>query len=156
MESRIDDNVAGVFVEIIQGEGGINVIDKNFLKKLRESCDQFNVLLVFDEVQTGMGRTGKLFAYEHFNIEPDLMTLAKALGNGVPIGALVGKEKFMNIFSPGTHAATFGGNYLSTLAGIAVLDIFEKDKIIENAEKQGKYFVDQLKSLQNNYPIIKK
>ncbi len=156
LESKMDKNVAGVFVEIIQGEGGINLIDKNFLQKLRDMCNKFNAVLVFDEVQTGMGRTGKLFAYEHFNIEPDLITVAKALGNGIPIGALLGKEKFMEILSPGTHAATFGGNYLSTMAGIAVLDIFEQENIVENTRKTGVYFIDKLKSLQNKYQVIKK
>ncbi len=155
LRKAMNHDVAGVFAEVIQGEGGINKIDIDFLVELRNLCDKFDSALVFDEVQTGIGRTGKLFAYENFQIAPDLMTIAKGLGNGIPIGALLGREKFMQTFSPGTHAATFGGNYLSTTAGIAVLDIIEEENILQNVNICGDYFYNRLKTLQSLYPIIK-
>ena len=156
LEDKFDENVAGFFLEVIQGEGGINTVDSEFLIKVRELCDKYNAILVFDEVQTGIGRTGKFFAYEHFNVIPDLMTLAKALGNGVPIGALAGKEKFMQILSPGSHASTFGGNYLSSVAGNAVIHIIEKDNILDNVKENGYYFFENFLKLKDKYNFIKK
>ncbi len=152
---KFNDSVCGVFVEPIQGEGGINIADKAFLKTLRELCDKFNAVLVFDEVQTGVGRTGKLYAYEHFGVTPDLLASAKALGNGIPIGALMGKKQFMDVLSPGTHASTFGGNYIATVAGIALLEIFEKHDILNNVLESGKYFLNKLKKLQKEFDTIK-
>ena len=156
LTEKFNENVAGFFIEIIQGEGGINVVNKEFLIKVRELCDKFNAVLVYDEVQTGVGRTGKYFAYEHFEIEPDVMCLAKALGGGIPIGALAGKEKFIKVLSPGTHASTFGGNYIATAAGCAVLDIIEKDNILNNVNINGKYFFENLKNLSENFSFIKR
>ncbi len=156
LDKKFNSNVAGIFIEIVQGEGGINVIDEIFLKKCRELCDKYNAVLVYDEVQTGIGRTGRYFAYEHFNIKPDVMALAKALGGGIPIGAIAGKEEFMQVLSPGSHASTFGGNYLASVAGCAVFDIIEKENLIEKVEKNGKYFYNRLKNLFENYSFIKK
>ncbi len=156
LTEKFNENVAGFFIEIIQGEGGINVVNKEFLIKVRELCDKFNAVLVYDEVQTGVGRTGKYFAYEHFEIEPDVMCLAKALGGGIPIGALAGKEEFIKVLSPGTHASTFGGNYIATAAGCAVLDIIEKDNILNNVNINGKYFFENLKNLSENFSFIKR
>jgi len=145
VKSKIDENFCAVFVELIQGEGGVNVIEKNFLKELRELCDELKILLVYDEVQTGIGRTGKLFCYEHFGIMPDVMTMAKALGNGVPIGAIAGKKEFMNYFTPGSHASTFGGNFLASVAGCIVLDIIYEENLLENAVKMSNYLIEKLK-----------
>ncbi|MBF8254352.1 MAG: argD, partial [Deltaproteobacteria bacterium] len=120
MEAAIDEEkTAAILVEPIQGEGGVVVPDKSYLQGLRELCDQKGLLLIFDEVQVGMGRTGKLFAYEHFGVEPDIMTLAKALGGGLPLGAMLAKEKVARSFVPGTHASTFGGNPLACNVGLA-------------------------------------
>jgi predicted acetylornithine/succinylornithine family transaminase len=156
LTEKFSENVAGFFIEIIQGEGGINVINREFLEKARELCNKFNAVLVYDEVQTGVGRTGKYFAYEHFNIEPDIMTLAKALGGGIPIGALAGKKEFMQILSAGTHASTFGGNYLASAAGCAVLDIIEKGKILNKVKSNGEYFFKNLENLSKEFPFIKR
>ena len=145
VRNKLDENFCAVFVELIQGEGGVNVIDKNFLMELRKLCNELNIMLVFDEVQTGIGRTGKLFCYEHYGIEPDVMTLAKALGNGIPIGAIAGKKNFMSHFTPGSHASTFGGNFLAATAGCAVLDIIENENLLENVENMSKYLIENLK-----------
>ncbi len=150
VKKKLDENFCAVFVELIQGEGGVNEINKNFLKELRILCNKLKIMLVFDEVQTGIGRTGKLFCYEHFGIEPDVMTLAKALGNGIPIGAVAGKKEFMKFFTPGSHASTFGGNFLASIAGCAVLDIIKEENLLENVEKMSKYLIEKLKHLNFN------
>ncbi len=155
LENKFDNSVCGVFVEVIQGEGGINIIDKSFLAELRKLCDKFNAVLVFDEVQTGIGRTGKFFAYEHFGVEPDVLTSAKALGNGIPIGALTGKKKFMDVLAPGTHASTFGGNYMATVAGVTLLEIFDEKNILQNVVETGNYFIEKLFELKKQFPFVK-
>ena len=147
VKSKIDEDFCAVFIELIQGEGGVNVVDKNFLLELRKICNDLNIMLVYDEVQTGIGRTGKLFCYENFEVEPDVITLAKALGNGIPIGAIAGKDKFMQYFTPGSHASTFGGNFLASTAGCAVIDIIKNENLLENVKKMGNYLVDNLKKL---------
>ena len=148
VKSKLDKDFCAVFVELIQGEGGVNVIDKRFLSELRSICNELNIMLVYDEVQTGIGRTGKLFCYENFNIEPDVITLAKALGNGIPIGAIAGKNDFMKFFTLGSHASTFGGNFLASVAGCAVLDIIFEENLLENTFKMGNYLVEQLKQIK--------
>jgi len=110
LRTKIDSSTCAVMIEPIQGEGGVRCPDSGYLKAVRQICDQTGVLLIFDEIQTGMGRTGRLFAYEHFGVEPDIMTLAKALANGLPIGAMMAKEQVAEAFGPGTHASTFGGS----------------------------------------------
>ncbi len=152
VKNKLNENFCAVFVELIQGEGGVNEINKDFLVELKKLCEKYKVMLVFDEVQTGIGRVGKLFCYEVYGVEPDVMILAKALGNGVPIGAVAGKKEFMKFFTPGSHASTFGGNFLASTAGCAVLDIIEKENLLENVEKMGKYLVENLKKI----PWIKK
>ncbi len=155
ISEKFNENVCGIFVELIQGEGGVNVIEKDFLFKIRELCNRYNAVLAYDEVQTGVGRTGKFYAYEHFGIEPDILTSAKALGNGIPIGALMGKKQYMDILSPGTHASTFGGNYIATVAGIALMEIFEKENIPGNVSETGSYFMEKLEELKSGFSFIK-
>ena len=130
-------NIVAVMVEPIQGEAGINVPDADYLVKLRELCDRNNWLLILDEIQTGMARTGKWFAFQHSNIKPDIMTLAKSLGNGVPIGACVANEKAASVMKPGSHGSTFGGNPLACAAGLAVIDTIEKEDLVQQAAESG-------------------
>ena len=154
LEELINHKTAAVFMEPIQGEGGVNIVSYEFMKKARELCDYYDALLIFDEVQTGLGRTGKMFAYQHYGIEPDVMTLAKALGGGVAIGALVVKPYLDNILVPGTHASTFGGNPLATAAAVAVFDVMEEENILEAACEQGAYLESKLNSLKERYSFI--
>ncbi|MFQ5456620.1 MAG: aspartate aminotransferase family protein [Nitrospirota bacterium] len=152
----INEKTAAVMIEPIQGEGGVNMPDENFLQNLRRLCDEKRILLILDEVQTGIGRTGKLFAYEHYGMYPDIFTLAKGLGGGMPIGAMVAKDEVAKAFTPGTHASTFGGNPLVCAAAIATLEtIMEDSFILGNCIRLGNYFMDSLKRLQKRYPFIK-
>ena len=155
VEKAITDRTCAVMVEPIQGEGGVNCPSPDYLKNLRRICDQHGLLLIFDEVQVGMGRTGKLFAYQHDGVEPDIMTLAKALAGGMPIGAMLAKEALASSFSAGTHASTFGGNPLSCAAGIATMEALIQDNILDNCQKMGDYFYAKLLSLKEKYPFIK-
>ena len=141
-EATTDDTCA-VMVEVLQGEGGVNVPTEGYLKGLREWCDENNLLLIFDEVQTGMGRLGHLWGYEHFGVEPDVMTLAKGLGNGVPIGAFLCKES-CNILEPGDHGSTFGGNVLATAAANATIHAMLDDDIPGHAHRVGDYLRSRL------------
>src|SRR3989338_3962747 len=144
-----------IALELIQGEGGIRVADPEYVKKVRALCDEKKMLLVFDEVQTGMGRTGKWFAFQHYEVEPDLMALAKSLGSGVPIGALVVNNKIKEeVLTPGTHASTYGGNPLVTAAGLSVFKAIEKEKLLRNAEEMGSYLKSKLLVLQEKFPSI--
>lgn len=155
MEKAINDKTAAVMIEPIQGEGGVNIPDKDYLKRLREICDFNGILLALDEVQTGIGRTGKLFAYQHTGIEPDIMTLAKGLGGGLPIGAMLAKDHVASAFTPGTHASTFGGTPLVCSAAVEVMKILTEDEIIlDNCRRMGSYLVDELNDLKLKYPDI--
>lgn len=151
VKAKITPHTAAIMLEFIQGESGVNVCSEDFVKEIRKICDEENILLIADEVQTGMGRTGKMFAYQHYNVEPDIMTLAKALGGGVPIGAVLAKNNVAEAFSPGDHGTTFGGNPFCTAAAIAVMDIFEEEKIVENSENMGKYFIEKLKNMPHKF-----
>jgi len=155
LRSAIDGSVCAVMLEPIQGEGGVVLPDPDYLKGVREICRAHNILLIFDEVQVGMGRTGRLFAYQHFGITPDIMTLAKALGNGLPIGAMLAKEELADAFGPGSHATTFGGTPLITAGALAVVKTLLNDGWIENARQMGDYFRNQLTNLQQKYSTIK-
>jgi len=156
MEEAIDETTtAAILLEPIQGEGGVTVPDQGYLRGLRELCDKRGILLVFDEVQVGMGRTGKLFAYEHFGVEPDIMTLAKALGGGLPLGAMLAKEKVACSFVPGTHASTFGGNPLACSAGLAVLKTLLQGSVLKNCVKMGKLLFDGLQALKDRFPFVR-
>ncbi len=154
VDAAINDTTCAVMVEPIQGEGGVNCPSPGYLKQLREICDRHGVLLIFDEVQVGMGRTGKLFTYQHYGAEPDIMTLAKALAGGMPIGAMLAKEKIASSFSTGTHASTFGGNPLSTAAGAVTMEILLKEGLLENCRKQGEYFYKQLSVLKEKHSSV--
>jgi acetylornithine/N-succinyldiaminopimelate aminotransferase len=154
LEGAFSDEVAAVMVEPIQGEGGINVATKEYLETIRRLCDENGALMILDEVQTGMGRTGKWFAYQHFGVEPDILTLAKALGGGVAIGAMIAKEEVAAAFVPGKHASTFGGNCIACAAGIAVVEAIEEDHLLDNANRMGEYAKQKLLGLKQKYPII--
>ena len=155
LEARISNKTCGIMVEPIQGEGGVNIPDTQYLARMREICDRHGILLIVDEVQTGMGRTGELFAYEHSGIKPDIMTLAKALGNGFPIGAMLATNKIAKAFIPGNHASTFGGNPLAMAAANATVKTMLQEGILEHCRKMGDYFLLQLKKLQQKHKIIK-
>ena len=155
LEARISNKTCGIMLEPIQGEGGVNIPDDNYLVSVREICDRHGILLIVDEVQTGMGRTGELFAYEHSGIKPDIMTLAKALGNGFPIGAMLATNKIAKAFIPGNHASTFGGSPLAMAAANATVKTMLQEGILEHCRKMGDYFLLQLKKLQQQHKIIK-
>ena len=155
VKKAIDPKTCAVMVEPIQGEGGVNCPSEGYLKALREICDENRLLLIFDEVQVGMGRTGKLFAYEHEGVEPDMLTLAKSLAGGVPIGALLIKQEISDGFKPGDHASTFGGNPLASAAGVAALTAILEEGMLENCRKMGDYFLSELDKMKNKFPFIK-
>jgi len=146
--------VAAIIVEPVQGEGGYVVPEKEFLQGLREICNKHGILLIFDEIQAGYGRTGKMFACENFDVVPDIMTLGKAIAGGLPMSAVVSTPEIMSKWLPGMHGTTFGGNPVVAAAALAVLDEFEESKILENCNKMGAYLKDRLLELKKNYPII--
>jgi acetylornithine/N-succinyldiaminopimelate aminotransferase len=154
VRKAIDPKTCAIMIEPIQGEGGVNCPSEGYLKALREICDQKKILLIFDEVQVGMGRTGKLFAYEHETVEPDMLTLAKSLAGGVPIGALLIKNEIAEGFGPGDHASTFGGNPLATAAGVAALTAILEEGMLENCQKVGDYFLTKLGEMKKKFPFI--
>ncbi|MCC6545131.1 MAG: aspartate aminotransferase family protein [Nitrospirae bacterium] len=155
LEKAITEKTAAIMIEPIQGEGGVNIPDKDYLKHLREICNSKGILLVLDEVQTGIGRTGKLFAYQHSGIEPDIITLAKGLGGGLPIGAMLAKDFVAAAFTPGTHASTFGGTPLVCSAAIEVIKILtEDDLMLDNCRRMGIYLVAELNDLKLKYPHL--
>ena len=155
IEEAIDEKkTAAVLVEPIQAEGGVNVPDEAYMRSLRELCDQRGILLILDEVQTGMGRTGKLFGYEHFAVKPDIMTLAKALGGGLPLGAMLASEEIANSFGPGSHASTFGGNPVACSAGLVVMQTLLSGAL-ENCRQMGNYFFRGLEALQKRFSFIR-
>ncbi|MEQ6358388.1 acetylornithine transaminase [Thermoanaerobacter thermohydrosulfuricus] len=150
----IDDEVCAIMLEVVQGEGGIHEATPEYIKAAREICDENDILFIIDEVQTGIGRTGKLFGYEHYGITPDIMTLAKGLGGGFPIGAIVAKED-KAVFQPGDHASTFGGSPLACAAGIAVMNEITKEGFLDSVAQKGEYFRRKLKNLKEKYSVIK-
>jgi acetylornithine aminotransferase len=154
LQAQIGPATCAVMLEPIQGEGGVRRPDEKYLQAVRNICDQTGTLLIFDEIQTGMGRTGQLFAYKHFGIEPDIMTLAKALANGLPIGAMLAREKIAGAFVPGSHASTFGGTPIVTAAALEVCKILIEDKIIEKGNTTGLYFKEKLNELKDRHDVI--
>ena len=142
-----------VMLEAVQGEGGVNIPQDNYLKEVRQWCDQKHILLILDEIQTGMGRMGSLFAYQQCEIEPDIMTLAKGLGSGVPIGAVLTKEE-MSLFEPGDHGTTFGGNPLACAAGYATLKFMVDNRIPHQVSRVSKHLMDKLQGLQEKFPCV--
>ena len=155
VERAIDSRTCAVLVEPVQGEGGVNVPAADYLPGLRRLCDEAGILLILDEVQSGMGRTGKLFAYQHWGVEPDILTLAKALAGGIPMGAMLAREAVAASFVPGTHASTFGGTPFVSAVALAVVTSMLADDLPGNAARVGKYFLARLQGLQTAYPVIK-
>ncbi|MHA2408041.1 MAG: aspartate aminotransferase family protein, partial [Candidatus Ranarchaeia archaeon] len=142
------EKTAAILVEPIQGEGGVNIHPPGYLKELREFCDKKDVLLIFDEVQTGMGRTGKMFAFQYENVTPDILCLAKGLAGGVPIGATMASKDLFSHLKPGEHGSTFGGNPLSSAAAVSTIEILKEEKLVENSAEVGKYLLSQLEPLR--------
>jgi acetylornithine/N-succinyldiaminopimelate aminotransferase len=153
IKSATNDNTCAVILEPLQGEGGVNIPDDDYLKKVREWCDEKGILLILDEVQTGVGRLGTLFAYEQYGVEPDIMTLAKGMGSGVPIGAFMVKDS-ANVFVPGEHGSTFGGNPLVCAAAYATVKYIIENDIADNVKKVGEYFKGRLGELRSKYSFI--
>ncbi|MFA5113212.1 MAG: aminotransferase class III-fold pyridoxal phosphate-dependent enzyme [Candidatus Margulisiibacteriota bacterium] len=147
--------IAGIIIEPVLGEGGYIVVKKEFLQGLRRLADQYGALLIFDEVQTGIGRTGKWFACQHAGVSPDIIALAKGIASGLPLGACLAKAEVMAKWSPGAHGSTFGGNPVSCAAAIATLQVIKEQKLLANAAKLGGYLIGELKKLQKKYPAIK-
>ena len=154
LEAAITPRTCGIMLEPVQGEGGVIIPDEGYLERVREICDRHRLLMIVDEVQTGIGRTGKLFAYEYSGVKPDIMTLAKALGNGFPVGAMLATDEVARAFSPGNHASTFGGNPLAMAAVRATLKTILEDDILENCLETGAYFLEKLQQLKERHDII--
>ena len=154
VQKAISEKTVAIFLEPIQGEGGINVVEKEYLFSLRKLCDKKKILLVFDEVQTGMGRTGKFFCYQNFGVIPDMITLAKSLGGGFPIGALIAQKEIADLMVPGTHGSTFGGGPLASVAALAVIETIEKEGLLKNVKEMSKYLWGKLENLKKKYSFI--
>lgn len=151
-----DEKVAAIIVEPIQGEGGINIGTESFLEGLRDFCDNKDILLIFDEIQCGLGRTGKMFAYQHYGVEPDVMTLAKPLAGGLPLGAMIAKEKVASVFKPGDHGTTFGGNPVACAAALAFLEVLQEDNLLMECQLKGEYFQEKLEGVKQKFPALVK
>lgn len=155
LKNMMDESVAAVMLEPVQGEGGIIPLTPEFMTAARELCDRYDALLILDEVQSGIGRTGKYFAYQHYEIEPDMMTLAKSLAGGVPIGAFVVARKHTSVLQPGNHGSTFGGNPLACAAGIAVFEAIDSEHLLGNCLAMGDYFRSELLLLKEKHSVVK-
>jgi len=151
VEKAIDGNTCAIMVEPVQGEGGVQVATREFLRGLRRLCNKFKLLLIFDEIQSGMGRTGKMFAYQHYGISPDILTMAKGLGGGLPLGATIAKDRIAKLFGYGNHGSTFGGNPVSVAAGLAAVKLLD-GKLLNNVKVKGNYFMKCLNGLKFKYP----
>ena len=154
LREAVGPNTCAILLEPIQGEGGVVIPDPDYFRQVREICDNNNLLLIFDEVQVGIGRTGKLFAHEHFGVTPDIMTLAKALAGGAPIGVMLATDKIAGAFGPGSHGSTFGGNPLVAAAGIATLRVILEEGLLNRTEEIGEYLVGELEALKEKFPFI--
>ncbi len=154
VNESIDNKTAAVLIEPIQGEGGVIVPSKNYLKDLKKLCDDYNILLIFDEVQTGFGRTGEMFASQTFDVTPDISTLAKAIAGGFPMGAIMASNDVGKTFQPGDHAATFGGSPLACAAAKASIKVILDEKLLEKSKENGAYFMKKLKKIKDNYNIV--
>jgi len=155
LKAAVNDKTAAIMIELIQGEGGINIASKEYVKAIRQICDEKKILLILDEVQTGMARTGEIFAYKHFGITPDIMCLAKALGGGLPIGAMIVKKELADIFKPGMHGSTFAGSPLVCKAALGVIKAIYAEKMMKNVKAQGPYLIEKLNELKSKHGIIK-
>ncbi|ALC80712.1 MULTISPECIES: acetylornithine transaminase [Bacillus] len=154
LQSFEGDDIAAVMLEVIQGEGGVNPAEESFLEAVKTFCEEKDALLIIDEIQTGIGRTGKPFAYQHYNLSPDIMTLAKGLGNGFPIGAIVGKKELGDAFSPGSHGTTFGGNMLAMAAADAVTTKIFNEEFLKDVQQKSEYLIEKLKT-ELDVPTVK-
>jgi len=154
LEKQVTSKTCAVLLEPVQGEGGVRFPKEDYLKEVRRICDANQALLLFDEVQTGLGRTGKLFAYEHSGIEPDALTLAKSLGTGIPIGACIAKREVSQVFEPGDHASTFGGNFLVCEVAKAFLGMLIDGGLLQQVNRVGDYFLESLQKLKKKYQFI--
>ena len=155
LKKAVTERTCAILLEPIQGEGGVKLPDQNYLKEVRDLCDKLDILFILDEVQTGMGRTGKLFAYEHYGITPDIMTVAKGLGGGVPIGAMLATDKVASAFQPGNHASTFGGNPLVCAAAVATIEtLLEDGFVLDQCNRMGEYFMEKLEQLKEKFPDL--
>ena len=155
IEALTNERTAGVMLEPVQGEGGVYVADRDYLKRLREFCTKRDILLIFDEVQTGMGRTGTLFAYQQLGVTPDIMTLAKGLAGGVPIGACLAKESVASAFAPGAHASTFGGNPLACAAALAVCRVLLEGSVLDHGKRMGEYLAKGLADCKDRFRVVR-
>ncbi len=154
IKSKINKNTAGIMIEPIQGEAGIIIPPDGYLKQIREICDEHNIAFICDEIQSGLGRSGKLFAYEYDNVRPDMVIIGKALSGGFyPVSAVLSSKEYLGVFNPGDHGSTFGGNPLGAAVAIAALEVLENEKLVENSFNLGEYFVSELRKISN--PIIK-
>ena len=154
LEAKMSDKTCAVMLEAIQGEGGVHVPDEDYLPKVRALCDKYNAVLIFDEVQCGMGRTGTFFGCQQFGVKPDIVTLAKGLAGGVPIGAFLATDKVASAFHPGDHGSTFGGNPLACAAACVVLDALTKDNLMKNAVEVGAYLKEKFNAYKEKYPTL--
>ncbi len=154
LKANITDRTCAIMLELVQAEGGVRIADPAFIEGVAALCEEHNLLLILDEIQTGMGRTGSLFAYEQYGIEPDIMTLAKGLGNGFPIGAMLGKAKLIPAFSAGSHGSTFGGTPIATATSIAVLEMMLENNIPQRAAESADYLVGKLKAALAGHPLV--
>jgi acetylornithine aminotransferase len=154
LKAAVSQNTCAVMLEPIQGEGGVNVPSPGYFQEVRDICNEHDLIMIFDEVQVGMGRTGSLFAYEHFGVAPDIMTLAKALAGGAPIGTMLAKDEFAAAFTPGTHGSTFGGNPLVCAAAIATIRTLLEEGILNRTEEMGEYLLGELEGLRKRFPAL--
>ena len=154
LEKLINPTTCAILCEPLQGESGVRPLTPEYLQKIRSLCDKYNLLLIFDEVQTGMGRTGSLFAYEQLGVTPDIMTLAKALGNGLPVGAMLTRSEIAASFTVGTHASTFGGNPVAAAAGVAVMKTMLADGFLEDVRERSAYFIQRLEEVAAKFPQL--
>ncbi len=155
LTEAVTNKTAAIMLEPIQGEGGVHVANREYLRQVRDLCTKRDVLLIFDEVQTGMGRTGTLFAYEQLGVQPDVMTLAKGLGGGMPIGACLATDSVAQAFSPGSHASTFGGNPLACAAGLAVCRVLLEGQVLDQARRMGEYFAKGLADCKERHRVVR-
>jgi len=151
VEKEIGSETCAIMVEPVQGEGGVRVASREFLRGLRRLCNKFKLILIFDEIQSGMGRTGKMFAYQHYGVTPDILTMAKGVGGGLPLGVTIAKHEIAKLFGYGNHGSTFGGNPVSVAAGLAAVRLLN-DKLLENVKVTGNYFMGRLNELKSKYP----
>ncbi len=154
LKKAVSNKVSAIIIEVVQGEGGVNKLDKNFVHTVYFLCKKNKILFIIDEIQTGFGRTGKLFGFQHYQIVPDVITIAKAMANGFPMGAMVVKKEFADVLQPGMHASTFGGGALISSVAEQVLDIISKKSFLNHVQKMSKYLFEKLNKLKEDYPFI--